>query len=317
MISLSLALLVLLVRGSHAAYVLKEAHSGKTFFDAFNFFTAPDPTHGSVTYVSQDVATSKQLISVNPQDQVYIGVDTTTYGGFRDSVRLESKELYTRGLFVLDLAHMPYGCGSWPAFWTYGDNWPNNGEIDIIEQVHNPTANIQTLHTGSGCAMPPESSSSFTGTWLNTNCDVRMTDNAGCGVLGSAGSFGEGFNANGGGVYAMDWTNELIRVFVFSRDQSPSDVNSANPNPSSWGKPVGQWTLGSNCPSNKFQNHKIVFNIAFCGDWAGAVWSSSCPQYSSTDCVTFVASNPEQFQETYWLVNYLNIYEQAEASDEL
>ena len=28
---------------------------------------------------------------------------------------------------------MPAGNGMWPAFWSYGDPWPTQGEIDIIE----------------------------------------------------------------------------------------------------------------------------------------------------------------------------------------
>ncbi|MCU0430049.1 MAG: glycoside hydrolase family 16 protein [Cytophagaceae bacterium] len=28
---------------------------------------------------------------------------------------------------------LPSGTGMWPAFWTYGNNWPTNGEIDILE----------------------------------------------------------------------------------------------------------------------------------------------------------------------------------------
>lgn len=29
-------------------------------------------------------------------------------------MRVESKATYTEGLFVLDLSHMPVGCGVWP-----------------------------------------------------------------------------------------------------------------------------------------------------------------------------------------------------------
>jgi beta-glucanase (GH16 family) len=28
---------------------------------------------------------------------------------------------------------LPYGYGLWPAFWSYGDPWPTQGEIDILE----------------------------------------------------------------------------------------------------------------------------------------------------------------------------------------
>lgn len=66
-------------------------------------------------------------------DSVYMGVDTTNVyplaGPGRPSVRIESKINYNHGLFVLDIAHMPFGCGTWPAFWLVGPDWPNNGEV--------------------------------------------------------------------------------------------------------------------------------------------------------------------------------------------
>lgn len=102
-----------------SGYHITEKYSGNNFFDAFNFFTAPDPTHGFVTYVSQDTASQQGLISVRG-DGVYMGVDSQTVlspgGAGRNSVRIESKKSWTHGLFVADLGHMPGGaCGSWPA----------------------------------------------------------------------------------------------------------------------------------------------------------------------------------------------------------
>ncbi|RYY77614.1 glycosyl hydrolase family protein [archaeon] len=83
---------------------------------------------------------------------IYSGVDYTNivsqYSRGRDSIRLESTNTFTKGLFILDLDHMPHGCGSWPAFWTVGSNWPYNGEIDVIENIHESNVNQQTLHTG-------------------------------------------------------------------------------------------------------------------------------------------------------------------------
>ena len=52
----------------------------------------------------------------------------------RDSVRITSHNTYTHAVIVLDLAHMPTGCATWPAFWTVtSGTWPDGGEIDIIE----------------------------------------------------------------------------------------------------------------------------------------------------------------------------------------
>jgi len=51
-------------------------------------------------------------------------------------VRVESKKKYRGGLFLLDVNHMPTGCGTWPAYWMCGDHWPHNGEIDILEGVN-------------------------------------------------------------------------------------------------------------------------------------------------------------------------------------
>ena len=93
----------------------------------------------------------------------------------RDSVRISSQTAYGDSAIVLDLAHMPAGCGTWPAFWTLSKNgpWPNGGEIDIIEGmllfsrlssdvahtrvgVNKQDFNQATLHTTPGCQMPSD-----------------------------------------------------------------------------------------------------------------------------------------------------------------
>jgi len=52
------------------------------------------------------------------------------------SVRISSNEKWRKGLIIADFAQMPYGCGVWPAFWTVGANWPDDGEVDILEGVN-------------------------------------------------------------------------------------------------------------------------------------------------------------------------------------
>ena len=265
-----------------------------------------------VNFVTEAVARSAQYINISQNNTVYIGVDYINYvqpgSRGRDSVRLESKAKYTKGLFILDLNHMPTGCGTWPAFWTCGSNWPHNGEIDVIEGVHVDVTNTQTLHTDEQCSMEKEDTNLFTGYWGNTNCDVYATGNAGCSIIGSA--YGSSFNANNGGVYAMEWTDSFIRVWNFDHQNLPWDINTSNPNPDNWSKPTAYWTLGDNCNANHFNNHVIVFDTTFCGDWAGAasVWSNSCPMYNSQSCSDYVINNPSAFKEAYWSINYLKIF---------
>ena len=78
--------------------------------------TENDPTNGYVNYVNKSTAISKGYISSSGADYpTYIGCDYTNIasGRGRDSVRIESKQRYDYGLFILYLNHMPTGCGMW------------------------------------------------------------------------------------------------------------------------------------------------------------------------------------------------------------
>ncbi len=69
-----------------------------------------------------------------------------------------SARLITRGKaawtygFIEVRAKLPCGVGTWPAIWMLGTGgrWPDDGEIDIMEQVgSNPTRVFGTLHTAT------------------------------------------------------------------------------------------------------------------------------------------------------------------------
>jgi beta-glucanase (GH16 family) len=54
------------------------------------------------------------------------------------SGRIESKANFSASSFspvvrMMTRIKLPAGYGMWPAFWSYGDPWPTQGEIDILE----------------------------------------------------------------------------------------------------------------------------------------------------------------------------------------
>lgn len=294
------------------AYTLVNTFDKTNFLDEFDFFTAADPTNGFVQYISQSVAENDDLVRYE-NNQIYIGVDYTTQNpiGGRNSVRVSSSQTYTKGLFIADIEHMPGGiCGTWPAFWSFGPNWPRSGEIDIIEGVNSATTDTITLHTSPGCTVNNYNSAAGTMT-LETDCSAGNS-NDGCGVsTTNTNAYGEGFNAVGGGVYAMQWASTGIYVWFFQRGQIPSDITNGYPNTPSWGTPMATFS-GSGCDfDTAFQNHNLVFDTTFCGDWAGqdSVWgSSSCSRLAPT-CSDYVANNPAAFTEAYWLINSVKVYQ--------
>jgi hypothetical protein len=106
---------------------------------------------------------------------------------------------------------MPHGCSVWPAWWTVGPNWPNGGEIDIIEGVHENTHNQYTLHTSSGCTLdrtpPTNLKTPF------TSSIVSNGNNDGCAFMdNNSNSYGHGFNMVAGGVFAMLWNTDGISI---------------------------------------------------------------------------------------------------------
>ena len=320
MLSLTLKFLSSLVAVStpaYAAYSLTHNYTSANFFSEFSFFTSPDPTHGFVQYSNLVSAASSTLIATAPRanNAVYLGVDNTnsfdpeTQG--RPSVRLVSNEVFNKGLFIADISHVPGSiCGVWPAFWLVGPDWPNSGEIDIIEGVNTQPTNSMTLHTNAECAIETDG---FTGTPLTSNCDVNAQDqdqNTGCSILHpSAESYGSGFNAIGGGIYATEWTSEAISIWFFPRYSIPLDIRLGRPAPSQWGTPVAKYS-SQNCNIDQhFQNQQIVFDTTFCGDWAGKVWGQGQCASKAPTCAAFVAVNPEAFEDAFWLINKVEVYE--------
>lgn len=181
--------------------------------------------------------------------------------------------------------------------------------MEAVNQAND--GNQMTLHTTADCKMNVKRKE--TGTALDTNCLNSTNDNAGCGVLGAQATFGEDFNNNGGGIYAMEWRDAGIRVWFFPRDAIPSDIptdvtNTSAPDPSTWGTALADFPKTHCDISSHFKNQSIIANIDLCGTWAGATsvynTEDSCPG----TCTDYVATNNTAFETAFWEWNSWRVY---------
>ncbi|KAJ9651165.1 hypothetical protein H2198_009542 [Neophaeococcomyces mojaviensis] len=308
-------------------YNLATSYKGNDFLDTskFNYFNGLDPNKGYVTYLDKDSAVNANLVGVE-SDVFYMSVDSQSLldtpdsialGSGRSSVRIESTTRWTKGLWIADIGHMPTStCGLWPAYWTLGENWPNNGEIDIIEGVNDRDYRISVLHDG-GPGSEIDSDNAGTGQVLNDDCYYNTATGAGatgCVIKdSSAGSYGTGFNSAGGRIVAMEWTSDAIKIWTFAHGSAPSDINSANPNPDAWPEAVQIFHGDDLDIDDNFNAHQLIFNTNFCGDFGNAVWSSEgCAGQTGYDtCAEYVAYHPGAFAQAFWAINGVKVYQKG------
>ena len=279
-------------------------HNGNSFFANGNwdFFTGADLTDGFVNYQSFSQASTGGLLPLGTSNSQQIKMDysgtknnplpgVSDYNGAsgnandanaiyakgegRKSVRISTVETWQYGLFIADINNMPGGiCGTWPAFWTLGDGtWPYTGEIDIIEGKNADTQDLTSLHTQftpDQCSIDsPQSAVGATGTTKTTDCQLDGDNYTGCGVTNTdPNNYGIGFNNNGGGVYAMEWTPQYIQTWFFPHTAIPASLTKGAPTPSSdFGKPYA--FLKGNCDYTQFKDQQMIFDLTFCGGFAG------------------------------------------------
>jgi hypothetical protein len=227
------------------------------------------------------------MINSNPDLKkkpfVYMS-SASTADGPRESIRLEGKRRFNHGLFIIDLRHMPAGCGVWPAFWLTDEaNWPINGEIDIVEGVNYQSVAKTALHTTKECKMDDIPQGLKTGGWdeavgipdkktgipdmtlrYATDCFVYNPHqwlNQGCVAVDEEGrSLGVPLNRKGGGVFVLEWDPAFrhIRTWVFSPHtrvpenlqktistaSSINPVDRVRPDPDLWPLPYGYFAVG-------------------------------------------------------------------------
>ena len=161
--------------------------------------------------------------------------------------------------------------------------------------------NSFTLHTGPNCSQSKYRN--MLGTSITQDCDVSnlfQERNQGCSVRTKQ-SFGAASNAKGGGVVAMEWTDETIKMWLFPHDTTPDVSNVA-----AWRTPDASFSSVHCDIASIFKEHVVLINTTLCGDWAGEKYPlSGCP----STCEYFVDNYPEAFEQAYWAIGSLRVYQ--------
>ncbi|KAF4511717.1 hypothetical protein G6O67_003489 [Ophiocordyceps sinensis] len=323
---------------SAESFQLAERIDKDNFFDKFTFSTIKDPNHGFVNYVSVGKARKNDMVKIQDNGDIYLGVDNTTTLDHerepgRDSFRVQSKAVYKHGLFVARFTHMPAPvCGSWPAFWTFGSGtWPEAGEIDIYEGWNLNTYNKPTLHAGraaeigqctlngtkQGAKVLAEDCDNFGATHdRNQGCQTEETEETENSIWGSP----------EGGTQALFWTSEEIKIYTWPHGKEPDNVHDDEIDTDAWSATTPSLHLKTCDIDRAFQPQTIVLDVDFCGIPAGTTfWTkpdhkgeSTC--YDTTKvptCDKYVAENPEAFNEVYFQfkdIRHFRVKREAQSS---
>lgn len=130
------------------------------------------------------------------------------------SGRIESKALYSSNstspkVRMSARIRLPSGYGMWPAFWSYGDPWPTQGEIDILE------------------ARGQEPTTYYTSYWYGTQNGVNLVTNS-TSTINSSISLQSCWH-----VYELEWAADALRFYL---DGQLVDTKTGGYIPSLYGK---------------------------------------------------------------------------------
>jgi hypothetical protein len=118
-------------------------------------------------------------------------------------------------------------CGVWPALWTVNhNNYPQLGEINILENINENTASLHALHTSASCKLTGNQGGVSRQTAIQQfyNCDDQAITSPyrsqrqyqGCAATSTTlNSYGTGISEQGGGVVVMELTNDFIKMWTF------------------------------------------------------------------------------------------------------
>jgi len=273
---------------SDAKYSLDWLSSGSSFFDDWEYLEW-DANHGAAQYLDREQANAEGVTAAHDTHAI-LRVGARGLPGKRKTAKVRSKKSWKYFLTAIRFTHVPFGCGLWPSFWTHasGIHWPEGGELDVLEYV-NDIASQTSLHTGvgnkcnldggqvnkAGCPVMPDLNG------MNYDCTTDYPSKLGCAPNTLPLQSPAEWNLHPV-TFAIEWTEDFIKIFKIPDDQLPEDLVEDDPKPDTW----DQWLIsyyplaatgGPDCPdpANVMAAQQLILNIGLCGDWAGKIWSMS------------------------------------------
>lgn len=280
-----------------------------------------DPTHGEQNY-KKFCEIKKKLITDTSDSTVTLACsnvacnttvdknDPRCNNYFIASPRIENVNVYnSKTVFIIDVVQFPFGNGSWPAFWLCGGpvalddqttikyklDWPNYGEIDILEQVNGQFINHTTVHTSNSCTSKRYQDGKLqvedtkNGPWNDCNhgdgrdgCSVQMSGN------------------KNNGQFICEWVPGK-NISYWCKPSKTVDLTKTSIDTSILGDPDTQIDI-STCTAN-MQNMHMILNTALCGDWAGAVYNGK--GQCKDEIYTNFNNNPAEYS---WIINGIAVY---------
>lgn len=264
-----------------SSYHLDWSAHGRGFFDGFSFLTE-DMNHGAAHYLDKGEAMREGVAQAHGSHAILsAGHRDPVYKYKRYSAKIATTRSWNHFLATMRFSHVPYGCGVWPAFFTLapGRQWPDGGEVDILEYVNDDVSKT-SFHCGESCTLSQSAVNKYGGmpdrNDMNYNCKTQYPDHLGCAPNKWMRS-GQGW-ANSPGVLALERTEEYLKVFFLPEGSIPGDLLAGDPRPDSWDHShlISYYPFAaSGCSPSVMAAQQLILSIGFCGDWASKVWGAS------------------------------------------
>jgi hypothetical protein len=183
----------------------------------------------------------------------------------------------------------------------------------MIEQWNLATSNYPTFHTGLseqvGSCILADGLDGLASV-VTPDCDNSSPTqgaNKGCSFADPSAPVGR----DDGGVYAMEWTDDAIKLYAWTWDKVPDNLGSDAIDTALWGSPSVVVPNALCDIGRHFADHKLVINMDFCGPLAGDqnVWDQECKAATGVDtCNNYVAQHPKEFADVFFQIQDIRVF---------